>query len=182
MIPKNAKCVFKGVIFDVYQWKQKMFDGTFGTFEGVKRRPSVQIIAIVGNKIMLQNEEQPGLGKFVSFPGGVIDDGEKPLFTAKRELLEEAGMEASKMQFWRKADFSKKIEWETFYFIAKDCKKIQVPHLDAGEKIKPLFVSFEKFVEVVSREDFRNREFSNYMFRLKQNKEKLEEFRKIIFS
>ena len=26
-IPNNAKRVFKGVIFDVYQWEQEVFDG-----------------------------------------------------------------------------------------------------------------------------------------------------------
>jgi len=181
MIPKKAKRVFKGIIFDVYQWEQKMFDGTSGTFEGIKRRPSTQIIATVKNKILLQKEEQPVIGKFISFPGGVIDDGEKPLAATKRELLEETGMKAGKIKFWKKADFSKKIEWETYYFIAKDCKKVQEKHLDNGEKITPLLVSFEEFVYIVSREDFRNKEFSNYMFRLKQDKKKLEEFRKLVF-
>ncbi len=36
-IPPNAKRVFKGIIFDVYQWQQKMFDGSKETFEMLKR-------------------------------------------------------------------------------------------------------------------------------------------------
>lgn len=181
MIPKRAKRVFKGLLFDVYQWKEKMFDGSTGTFEGIKRRPSVQIIATSGDKIILQKEEQPHAGKFVSFPGGVIDYGESALHAARRELLEEGGLRAEKIIFWRKADFSKKIEWETHYFIARNCKKIQEPHLDNGEKITPFLVDFRKFIEIVSGEDFRNREFSNYIFRLKRDKKKLEEFRKSVF-
>jgi ADP-ribose pyrophosphatase len=182
MIPKRAKRVFKGVIFDVYQWKEKMFDGTYGTFEGIKRKPSVQIIATVGNKIMLQKEEQPHIGKFISFSGGVIDGNEKPLLAAKRELLEESGMKCERMVFYKKADFSKRIEWQTYYFIAKNCRKVQSQHLDNGERIQPLFVSFDEFVRITSKEDFRNKEFSGFMLRLKSDKKKLEEFRKKVFS
>ena len=70
MIPKSAKCVFKGLFFQTYQWQQKQFDGTYATFEAVKRRPTVQIIATVGDKIILLKEEQPNYGKFTSIIGG----------------------------------------------------------------------------------------------------------------
>ena len=36
-LPKNAKRVFKGKIFDVYQWDQKMFDNSVEIFEKMKR-------------------------------------------------------------------------------------------------------------------------------------------------
>jgi len=181
MIPKKAKKVFKGIIFDVYHWEEKMFDGTYSTFEGIKRRPTVQLIAIVGDKLLLQKEEQPMFGKFISLPGGVVDENEKSMDAAKRELLEEAGMKASKIKFWRKTEFLKRIEWNTDYFIMKGCKKIGRQNLDSGERIEPMLVSFDKFVEIVSKEDFRNKDFSNYIFRLKQDKKKLNEFKKIIF-
>lgn len=181
MIPKKAKRVFTGVMFDVYQWKEKMFDGTYGVFEGIKRKPSVQLIVISGDKIILQKEEQPHVGKFISVPGGIINRGESPLSAAKRELLEETGMKAEKIIFWRKAEFSKKIEWDTHYFIARGCKKVSAPHLDNGEKISSFPVSFNEFVKIVSEEGFRNKELSNYVFRLKQDKKALQKFKKEIF-
>lgn len=59
-LPENAKCVFKGVLFDIYQWEQEMFDGTYSIFEKVVRLPSSQIIATTPeNKIILLDEEQP---------------------------------------------------------------------------------------------------------------------------
>jgi len=36
-LTSQAQRVFKGIIFDVYQWKQKMFDGSQGIFEMLKR-------------------------------------------------------------------------------------------------------------------------------------------------
>ena len=53
------KKVFEGVRFDVYQRDQKIFDGTTTTFEMVKRKDAVQIIAIVGNKILVPQERHP---------------------------------------------------------------------------------------------------------------------------
>jgi ADP-ribose pyrophosphatase len=69
-IPKEAKLVFKGVIFDVYQWQQKMFDGSFETFEMLKRPNTVEIIATQGDKILLSHQSQPNKKDFLSLFGG----------------------------------------------------------------------------------------------------------------
>lgn len=37
-IPDHAELVFKGVLHDVYQWQQEAFDGSFLTFEAIRRR------------------------------------------------------------------------------------------------------------------------------------------------
>lgn len=180
MIPPKAKIVFKGIYFDVYHWNERMFDGSIGTFEGIRRRPSVQLIVVYEGKIMLLKEEQPFAGKFLSLCGGAVDENEKPLAAAKRELLEETGLKASKIILHRKTELFKRIEWDTYYYIMKDCKKIGETHLDSGEKITPKLVGFSEFIELVGREDFRNKEFSNYIYRLKHDKKKLEDFRKLL--
>jgi len=60
MIPKHAKRVFTGEFFEVFNWPQKMFDGTTRTFERLKRRDGVSIIAAVNNKIVVLRQKQPG--------------------------------------------------------------------------------------------------------------------------
>ena len=32
LVPKNAKKVFTGEIFDIYQWQQEMYDGSLSIF------------------------------------------------------------------------------------------------------------------------------------------------------
>ena len=58
-IPKNAKKVFGGVIFEVWQWKQKMFDGSYAVFEKLKRPDTVNVVPVIGNKIMILIQRQP---------------------------------------------------------------------------------------------------------------------------
>ncbi|MFA6073589.1 MAG: NUDIX domain-containing protein [Candidatus Woesearchaeota archaeon] len=181
MLPKNANKVFKGIMFDVYHWKQKQFDGSYKTFEAVKRKPSALIIATVRDKLMLMKEEQPFAGKFIGLAGGIVDE-KNPKKGALRELLEETGMKPEKLEFWKTDSFSKKVQWKTHYFIAKNCKKVAEQNLDmGGEKITPFLVTFEQFVDIVEKEDFRDRDFSNYIFRLKQNPKQLSKFKKFIF-
>jgi len=59
LIPENAEQVFKGQIFDVYHWRQEMFDGSTETFEMLKRPDTIKIIAIKDKKIVILEEEQP---------------------------------------------------------------------------------------------------------------------------
>lgn len=95
-IPANAQKVFKGKLFDIYQWKQELFDGKKVTFEKLKRPDTVNVIPITSNgEIVISEQEQPGTDPFIGCLGGRIDEGEEPLEAAKRELLEETGMEAS---------------------------------------------------------------------------------------
>ena len=181
-LPRNSKLVFKGILFNVYQWKQKQFDGSFKIFEVVKRKPSVQIIVTTKNKkILLLKEEQPFVGKFTGLVGGQVENDETPEKTAKKELLEETGMKAEELTLWKKESFSSKVIWDTYYFIAKNCTNVQTQNLDAGEKITPIEVDFETFINMSQDKNFRNKNFSSMILEIKNDEKKLTEFRKTIF-
>src|SRR3989338_5835820 len=111
-IPDQAKCVFQGKIFDIYQWEQKMFDGSYATFERAKRMGTVQIIATQGNKVLLSFESQPDKPNFYTLFGGRMEEGEEPLVAAKRELLEESGLEAKEWELFKVYDPISKIDWQ----------------------------------------------------------------------
>src|SRR5487761_1525106 len=90
LIPDNATQVFEGQSLDVYQWLQKMCDGSTKTFEMLKRPDTVQIVAIKDGKIVMVDDEQPNRAACVHFPGGILDkDDVSWLAAAKRELVEE---------------------------------------------------------------------------------------------
>ncbi len=180
-IPQSAKLAFKGKIFDVYQWEQKLYDGSFATFEALKRPGTIQIIPTRGDKVLLSYEEQPSKPLGFTFLGGRSEEGEEPLVTAKRELLEETGMESSDWELLKFYENQGKIEWNTYLFAARNCKKVAEPNLDPGEKIEIKKVSFDEFLDIVSGEKFWGRDIANDILRMRLDPKKLEEFKKKLF-
>lgn len=181
VIPKNAKRVFKGVIYDVYQWKQKMFNGKFGTFERIKRSNTVTIIAIFGDKILIQNQKQPFKGSFISLPGGRVDDGENSLQAAKREFLEETGCISKDIYLWKTLSQSSGMHFEERVYIFRNCEKVQSQKLDAGEKIKNILVDFEEFLKLTDSDKFRHRSLAIILLRMRLDSKTKKEFKKLLF-
>jgi ADP-ribose pyrophosphatase len=178
-IPKSAKRVFKGVIFDVYHWRQKMFDGTHETFEKLKRPGSVEVIAVVGDKIIVQEQEQPHHGSFYSIPGGRVDHGESSLKAAKRELLEETGLASDDWELFFSYEPYSKIDWRVHCYIARECRKITPMNHESGERIMNKKVSFGRFVGIITDENFRGIRLANKFLRL--DKKELSHFKKRLF-
>lgn len=182
-IPENAQRVFKGKIFDVYQWEQRLFDGSIETFEKIKRTDTVNVIPIThDNKLILSEQEQPGAPPFIGVLGGRINKYESPEDAAHRELMEEAGIETGNMVLWFTDQFIEKIDWAVYTFIAKECKKISEQSLDSGEKIKLIYVSFDEFLDIVARDNYRDLEIALKIFRTSKDPRKLQETRDLFLS
>lgn len=179
-IPDHAKKVFDGIIFDVYQWEQELFDGTKTLFEKLKRLDSVIIFPVLDDgKIVLTKQEQPGRKPFIGAIGGRVDKGEDILEAAQRELLEESGYKASKFILWGAQHPTSKIDWVIYTFIAKGLKKVANPNLDAGEKIKLKSVTIDEFIDLGINEKFTEKEIIFKLLEAKLYPQKKEEFRKL---
>ncbi|MFO0703888.1 MAG: NUDIX hydrolase [Patescibacteria group bacterium] len=180
-IPENAKLVFKGQIFDVYQWEQEMFDGSKEIFEMLKRPDTVQVLAVTEDKkIIMLDEEQPGRNRFVGLPGGRMDEGEDPVTAAKRELLEETGYAGNDWKLIRENGTHGKIDWVIYHFVVKGCRKISAPKLDVGEKINMKLVSFDEFLQIVGSSEHRDVDLNNYLNELRLQPSGLESLRKAL--
>ena len=146
LIPDNAEQVFKGEIYDVYQWQQEMYDGTFETFEMLKSTDIVKVLVVVEGKILIQHETQPGVGSFVDIPGGRNDKpGETNLAAAQREVLEETGLTLKTWKLVRVWQPALKTENFIYLYVASDVEsEADVAH-DNGEKILSELVTFEEY-------------------------------------
>jgi ADP-ribose pyrophosphatase len=179
-IPSTAKKVFDGIIYDVYQWEQEMFDGTKQTFEMLKRPNSIEVISTVGNKIVLSKQSQPSKNNFYSLFGGRAEEGEEPLTTAKRELLEESGLKSEDWELLKTYTPMHKIDWDAYMYVARNCIQTGCQKLDAGEKIEIVNCTFDEFIEIVESDNYLGDQLILDVLKMKHNG-KLEEFRKKIF-
>jgi ADP-ribose pyrophosphatase len=143
LIPDHATRVFEGVIFDVYQWPQELFDGSVKTFERLKRPDTVLFIAIRDDKLLFIVDQQPHQPTHTRLPGGRVDAGEAWLAAVQRECKEELGLQFAN---WKLVDVCQpvtKVEWFVATYIATGFVSEQAPKLDAGEKIRLKPMSFD---------------------------------------
>lgn len=180
--PPNAKKVFQGRIFEVYQWEQKLFDGSLATFERLKRVDTAQVVAVAGDKILIQKQEQPSLGTFFSLPGGMCNSYEElPLEAGKRELLEETGYQSDAWSLWRTNQPFTKIVWTLHTFFARNCIKVQEPMLDAGEKIQNILMTYDEFLSLADEPMFRDFTLIPDLLRAQRSKTERDAFQQLIF-
>lgn len=150
--------VFKGEIFEVYQWPQKMYDGTTATFEMLKRPDTLKVLAIKDDKVVILNQKQPDSDKsFLDLPGGRHDyENEDELVAAKRETLEETGMTFKNWRLIKLEQPHSKIDWFVYLFLATGFESQQEQKLDNGENIEVELVSFGELKNLVNEPKARH--------------------------
>ena len=97
----SSKLVYKGKIFDVRRDEVILPSSEKAQREIVEHPGSASIIGLVGGerKVLLLKHFRSSIGKTIwEIPAGVIDEGERPEQTARRELMEETGYAAKAMK------------------------------------------------------------------------------------
>ncbi len=182
-LPPTAKRVFNGHIWNVYQWEQRMFDGTTGTFECLKRVNTTVIIPVIGDKILIQRQLQPHWDReLICLPSGRCNGEEEPLKCGARELLEETGYASNDWEFLQSVHPYRNIVWEVFTFIARDCQKQAQQNLDPGERINLEMVSFAELLNLVEHPDWRDLGTATLMYQCRLYPEKRRALEEKLFN
>ena len=181
--PKQAKKVFQGQIFDVYQWEQELFDGSTAIYESLARPDSVQTVgALDDGKILMIEDEQPNREAIITAAGGKADvAGESPEEAAKREFLEETGYEVGELVPWYSYAEHSKINWFVYVFIGRKLRKVQEPELEAGERIKLLPYEFDDFLQLGRNEKLRDRMTRICLLEALVDKKKRDELERLLY-
>lgn len=100
----KVELIAKTRIFEVQAVDLRFSNGEERTYERLtpQRRSSVLVIPIQNNELIFIKEYAVGSERYeLSFPKGIVDSGEKPAESANRELQEEIGLGARKIDFLR---------------------------------------------------------------------------------
>lgn len=165
-IPGDAELKFEGVIFDVYQWEQELYDGSKTTFERLARPDTVVAFPVLKDKrILLIEDTQPARETILTAPAGRIEEGETPEEAAKRELKEETGFEPESLSLLYSYQPFTKIDWVIHVFVARGCTKTVEPSLEPGEKNVPRPVTFDELIDLVKNGGYDKDRFDTYILK-----------------
>ncbi len=130
---KKAGTKYRKVVIKTF----KMPDDRIVNFDIKLEGPAVCILALTKDKkVILTKQYRPGPEKILlEMPGGFIDEGEKPIKAAKREMLEETGYTGN----FKFAGTCLECAYSTmlrYNFVATDCVKTQEQNLEPNEFIE----------------------------------------------
>lgn len=112
----------------------------------------INIIALTPERtIVLVEQYRAGIHESsLEIPGGMVDEHEKPLDAAKRELLEETGFVADSWKKIGKTSSNPAILSNfTHIYLAENCKKIQEQQTDGNEDIQVHMMPLQDFLDLV---------------------------------
>ena len=148
-IKKTKKYKGKNINIALYETK---LNGTIISQEIVEQGNVVAVLAIDDDdEVILVNEFRYPVGYVLEIPAGSVDKGETPLKCAKRELLEETGYKAKKIEhlirFFPKLGYNTQI---IDCYVATELTKISEPNLDEDELITVKKIKFRKLLNMIN--------------------------------
>ena len=147
-IKKTKKYKGKNINITLYETK---LNGTRISQEIVEQGNVVAILAIDDDEVILVNEFRYPVGYVLEIPAGNVDKNETPLKCAKRELLEETGYKAKKIEhlirFFPKLGYNTQI---IDCYVATELTKISEPNLDEDELITVKKIKFRKLLNMIN--------------------------------
>lgn len=139
---KSSKTIYDGKILRLEKDTALLPDGREATREVVRHPGGVGVVALDGNGFvyLVRQFRYPFMAETMEIPAGKLDKGEDPEAACARELLEETGLTAGKMEllgsFYASPGFC---DEEISIFLATDLKKGEA-RPDDGE-----FLACEKY-------------------------------------
>lgn len=126
-------------------------DGTRRLREIVEHAPGAAVVAIDDeDQVLLVRQSRPAVGAYLlELPAGLVDPGETPLECAGRELAEETGYTARRLEplvsFYSSPGFSTEL---LYLFVATELEPSDVAH-DEDEEIELVRMPVDQAIEQV---------------------------------
>ncbi len=136
-----------GQIIDRIKGEEKVYDALI-------HPGAVVIVAIKDKKeVLIERQYRPIIGSWIyELPAGTIEEGEEPSITAERELLEETGYKAGKMEYLGWFYTSPGTSTEVIHvFLAKDLVRVSNPMQELDELIEIKWMAIDDVWRLISK-------------------------------
>ena len=148
---------FSGKLLKVRVDDVVLHSGRRTTREFVEHRGAVAIVAVEGGKVLLERQYRHTAGRVMwEIPAGTLDAGEGPLRCAHRELKEETGYTADKMEeivhFYNAVGYSTEV---IRIFLATGLKRAKAKP-EEDESIEVRMIPFDKAVAMVGTNEIED--------------------------
>ncbi|MGM0546200.1 MAG: NUDIX hydrolase [Bacteroidota bacterium] len=145
-------------IFNLLQRKMRLEaedENNEGDFFVLEAPEWVNVIPITNNnKVVLVEQYRYGIEQpTLEIPGGMVDAGEEPLESIKRELVEETGFESTSWSSLGKVSSNPAIMTNyTHLYVAENCELItsEKPEGDQHERINVHLLPMDEFLDFVA--------------------------------
>lgn len=140
----ESKRIYDGKIISV-RVDKIMVGGRTSIREVVEHNGSAVILPVIGDMIILEKQYRHAIGKeLLEVPAGTLEKGESPEQCAARELIEETGYSAGKLEpLGRCYPTAGYCTEAMHFFVAKDLKEVQHREMDEDEQISLVRISLK---------------------------------------
>jgi ADP-ribose pyrophosphatase len=131
----DGERIWQGKLLDVRRDRVRLPDGATATREYIVHPGAVLIVPVLPDgRLVVERQYRYPIGRvMLEFPAGKRDPGEAPLYTAQRELREEAGYEAARWDSLGQVHTVVSYSTEAIdFFVAEELSQVGAK-LDDGE-------------------------------------------------
>jgi len=146
----DAEILFQGKRFRVVRAVQAMPDGSLHTREIVEHPGAVAILPLLddGRLCLIENYRVAAQRALYEIPAGTLEPGEDPLAAAERELAEETGYRAQKIELVAQFYTSPGVLSERMYLYLATGLTAGPPAREAGEDIQNRLVDWAEALQM----------------------------------
>ncbi|MEX2142896.1 MAG: NUDIX domain-containing protein [Pirellulales bacterium] len=151
LLPPNAELLLETKRFRVIRQQRTLADGQTVVRETVQHPGSVVIVPLLddGRVCLLRNYRLAVGATLVELPAGTLDRDEPPAATAARELAEETGYTAARLEPLTELLMSPGILNERMHVFVATGLSPGTPALEPGEEIETLAVDWDEALAMV---------------------------------
>jgi ADP-ribose pyrophosphatase len=150
-LPPNSEILLETERFRVVRQRRMLANGREFVRDTVQHPGSVVILPLLddGRVCLLRNYRLAVGTTLIELPAGTLDRDEAPAATAARELTEETGYTAARLEPLTELLMSPGILHERMHVFVATGLSPGEPQLEAGEEIEPVLVAWDEALAMV---------------------------------